>query len=69
MQAVDHARKLLLVRPGDKVVAMYNVEKRCAVVRVIEIPPECDPDCVDEACDVECQLDENFLTPGSGDQD
>ena len=27
----------MLCRPGDKVVAMYNVERRCAVIRVIEV--------------------------------
>jgi pyruvate kinase len=37
MAAVRYARRQLLCRPGDKVVAMYNVEKMCAVVRVIEV--------------------------------
>ena len=37
MAAVRHARRQMLCRPGDKVVAMYNVERRCAVIRVIEV--------------------------------
>ena len=37
MAAVQHARRQMLCRPGDKVVAMYNVERRCAVIRVIEV--------------------------------
>ena len=37
MAAVRYARRQLLCRPGDKVVAMYNAEKMCAVVRVIEV--------------------------------
>ena len=37
MAAVRYARRQILCRPGDKVVAMYNVEKMCAVVRVIEV--------------------------------
>lgn len=45
MSAVQHAVKMMLCRPGDKVVAMYNVEKRCAVVRVIEIVEGKDADC------------------------
>jgi pyruvate kinase len=49
----------MLCRPGDKVVAMYNVEKRCAVVRVIEIVDEKD----DETCGVECQLEDLIPQP------
>ena len=37
METVRFARRQMLCRPGDKVVAMYNVERRCAVVRVIEV--------------------------------
>ena len=37
MATVRHARRQMLCRPGDKVVAMYNVERRCAVIRVIEV--------------------------------
>ena len=37
MAAVRYARRQMLCRPGDKVVAMYNVERRCAVIRVIEV--------------------------------
>ena len=40
MAAVRHARRQMLCRPGDKVVAMYNVERRCAVIRVIEVTDE-----------------------------
>ena len=40
MAAVLHARRQMLCRPGDKVVAMYNVERRCAVIRVIEVTDE-----------------------------
>lgn len=55
MSAVQHAVKMMLCRPGDKVVAMYNVEKRCAVVRVIEIGMEGeDAEC--SAGGLECQL-------------
>ena len=60
MEAVEAARRMMLCRPGDKVVAMYNVEKRCAVVRVIEVmedaPPECGPS------GLECQLDDSIPT-------
>ena len=59
MAAVAHAKKQMLCRPGDKVVAMYNVEKRCAVVRVIEIVDEKD----DETCGVECQLEDLIPQP------
>jgi len=38
--AVRFARRQMLCRPGDKVVAMYNVERRCAVIRVIEVTEE-----------------------------
>ena len=37
METVRFARRQMLCRPGDKVVAMYNVERRCAVIRVIEV--------------------------------
>jgi pyruvate kinase len=33
MDAVAHARKMGLARTGDKIVAMYNVEKKCAAGR------------------------------------
>jgi pyruvate kinase len=48
---------MMLCSPGDKVVAMYNVEKRCAVVRVIEIMED------DEECGaggLECQLEDEI---------
>jgi len=57
MAAVAHARQMMLCSPGDKVVAMYNVEKRCAVVRVIEIMED------DEECGaggLECQLEDEI---------
>ena len=37
METVEYARGLGLCGTGDKVVAMYNVERQCAVVRVIEV--------------------------------
>jgi len=37
MAAVEHAKSLGLCAVGDRVVAMYNVERQCAVVRVIEV--------------------------------
>ena len=61
MAAVRHARQQMLCRPGDKVVAMYNVEKRCAVVRVIEIVDEKKDE---DACGVECQLEDFIPPPG-----
>ena len=36
-ETVEYARGLGLCEIGDKVVAMYNVEQQCAVVRVIEV--------------------------------
>ena len=36
-ETVEYARGLGLCEAGDKVVAMYNVEQQCAVVRVIEV--------------------------------
>ena len=61
MAAVRHARQQMLCRPGDKVVAMYNVEKRCAVVRVNEIVDEKKDE---DACGVEWQLEDFSPPPG-----
>ena len=37
-EAIEHARLRGLVRPGELVVTMYNVERKCAVIRVVECP-------------------------------
>ena len=37
-EAIERAREMGLVKPGQPVVTMYNVERQCAVIRVIECP-------------------------------
>ena len=59
MSAVQHAMKMGLCRPGDKVVAMYNVEKRCAVVRVIEIMED-DAECGVGGLDCQLKMDDEI---------
>ena len=44
-ETLEYAKKMGLCKPGDKAVAMYNVERQCAVVRVVDV------DCVE--CKVE----------------
>jgi pyruvate kinase len=35
LESIEYARSRGLVAPGDKVVSMYNVERQCAVIRVV----------------------------------
>lgn len=35
MESIEYARSRGLVQSGDKVVSMYNVERQCAVIRVV----------------------------------
>eukprot|EP00241_Pyramimonas_parkeae_P007469 CAMPEP_0114237158 /NCGR_PEP_ID=MMETSP0058-20121206/7234_1 /TAXON_ID=36894 /ORGANISM="Pyramimonas parkeae, CCMP726" /LENGTH=156 /DNA_ID=CAMNT_0001349167 /DNA_START=336 /DNA_END=807 /DNA_ORIENTATION=+ len=35
MESIEYARRKGLVKSGDRVVSMYNVEKQCAVIRVV----------------------------------
>jgi pyruvate kinase len=39
-EAIDFARANGLVKPGQPVVTMYNVERQCAVIRVVVCPGE-----------------------------
>jgi pyruvate kinase len=39
-EAIDFARAKGLVKPGQPVVTMYNVERQCAVIRVVVCPGE-----------------------------
>ncbi len=34
-EAIQHAKRMGLVREGQRVVTMYNVESQCAVIRVV----------------------------------
>lgn len=40
MEAIDHARARGLVVAGEQIVTMYNVERQCAVIRIVECPTE-----------------------------
>lgn len=40
METIDHARARGLVSPGELIVTMYNVERQCAVIRIVECPTE-----------------------------
>ena len=37
-EAIEFARARGLAKKGDKIVTMYNVERQCAVIRIIECP-------------------------------
>ena len=37
-EAIEYAREQGLVKPGQSVVTMYNVERQCAVIRVVVCP-------------------------------
>lgn len=38
METIDHARARGLVSAGEQIVTMYNVERQCAVIRIVECP-------------------------------
>jgi hypothetical protein len=37
LESIEYARAKGLVQKGDRVVSMYNVEKQCAVIRVLVV--------------------------------
>lgn len=41
-EAIAFAKNAGLVDPGQLIVTMYNVERQCAVIRVVECPDVCD---------------------------